>query len=128
MPKSYESGRESSLLADIKAGTKTIEARLDRGKFAKYKPGDQVWLREDFYENGKEVRSVPRQVLIEIEKIEKYPDFASMLTAVGYKNVNPRTKTLQEAVSQCAQFYTPEQEKQFGVLAIYFEVIKVNPE
>lgn len=83
----YESGRESSLLADIKTGAKTIEARLNRSKFALYQPGDQVWLREDFYENGKEVYSNPRQVLVEIKKIEKY-----------------------------------------GVLAIYFEVLKISSE
>lgn len=49
MPHIYESERETSPLTDIKAGTKTIEARLNRGKFALYKFGDHVWLREDFY-------------------------------------------------------------------------------
>lgn len=95
MVKIYESGRESSLLADIKAGTKTIEARLNRSKFALYKPGDQAWLREDFYENDKVIRSIPRQVLVEVIKIEKYPDFKTMLDMVGFKNVNPRAASLK---------------------------------
>lgn len=33
----YESGRESSLLDDIQAGHKTVECRLNRGKFADYR-------------------------------------------------------------------------------------------
>ena len=122
MPDAYESGRKSSLLADIKAGTKTIEARLNRDKFAEYKPGDRVWLREDFYENGKIVRSIPRQVLVYIQKIEHYADFKTMLTNVGFQRVVPRATSLRDALAECLSFYTPEQEKQYGCLAIYFKV------
>ena len=46
--KTWESGRESGLLDEIIAGRKTIEGRLNRGKFAEYQPGDQVWLRRDY--------------------------------------------------------------------------------
>jgi ASC-1-like (ASCH) protein len=127
MPKIYESGRESSLLADIKAGTKTIEARLNRSKFALYKPGDHVWLREDFYKDSKHVRSVPRQVLVRVKKVEQYDDFKTMLETVGFKNVVPRAASLQGALDKCSKFYTTEQEKQYGVLAIYFEVLKISP-
>ena len=122
MPKTYESGRESGLLADIKAGAKTIEARLNRSKFAKYKPGDRVWLREDVYENGEIMRSIPRQVLVSIQKIEHYVDFKTMLTRVGFQRVIPRAVSLQDATQECLEFYTSEQEKQYGCLAIYFKV------
>ncbi len=122
----YESGRESSLLADIKAGTKTIEARLNRSKFALYKPGDTVWLREDFYGHDKEIRSIPRQVLVKVTKIEKYADFKAMLQSVGFKNVTPRAASLREAINECSGFYSTAQEKKCGVLAIYFGVLKIS--
>lgn len=128
MPKTYESGRESSLLADIKAGSKTIEARLKRSKFAMYQPGDLVWLREDVYKDGKEIQSIPHQVLVMLKKIETYPDFKTMLTKVGYKNVIPRAASLHTAVNECYKFYKSSDEKQYGVLAIYFEVIKISSE
>lgn len=49
----WYSGRESGLLDDIIAGRKTIEGRLNKGKFAKYKAGDMVSLRRDIRgENG----------------------------------------------------------------------------
>lgn len=124
--KIYDSGRESNLLTDIKAGRKTIEVRLNRGKFALYKPGDQVWLREDFYKDRYVVESKPRQVLVGIEKIEKYPNFRKLMESVGYEKVVPRARSIDEAMVEPYKFYSKEDETEFGILAIYFKVLKLN--
>jgi ASC-1-like (ASCH) protein len=84
-----------------------------------------VWLREDVYENGVVIRSTPRQVLVSIKKIETYPDFKTMLEKTGFKNTIPKAKTLQEAIDECCRFYKSGQERQCGVLAIYFEAVKL---
>ena len=46
--KMWKSGRESELLDDIIAGRKTIEGRLNRGKFAEYAVGDRISLGRDY--------------------------------------------------------------------------------
>lgn len=119
----FESGREATLLADIKAGTKTIECRLNRGKFAEYQPGDQVYLREDRYENGQVVSSRPKQALVEIVKVELYPSFREMLLSVDYKNVVPRAESLETALAECYKYYSAVDEQAYGVLAIYFRLL-----
>lgn len=120
----YEAGREASLLADMKAGTKTIECRLDRGKFHDYRPGDRAWIREDTYEGNEIVSSRARRLLVEVTKIERFSTFREMFEAVGYQKVVPRAKSLGEALRQPSQFYSPEEEKEFGTLAIHFRVIE----
>lgn len=121
--KTYEAGRESSILQDILAGRKTIECRLDKGKFAKYQPGDQVWLREDVYKNGEIIKSIPKQALVEIVKTETYPNFTTMFETIGYDKAIPRAQNAHEALNVCYQFYTPEQEKKLGVVAVYFKLL-----
>lgn len=120
----YESGRESSLLQKIKDKSKTIECRLNRDKFTKYQAGDRVWLREDTYLSGEIVNSRPKQLLIEIEKIENYPTFQDMFEAIDYSKAIPTAKSTNEAVAARRQFYSSAEEQDCGVLAIYFHVIK----
>jgi ASC-1-like (ASCH) protein len=46
-----------------------------------------------------------------------------MFETIGLEKAIPRAKSIDDAVVVCHQFYTPEQEKEFGVLAIYFKVL-----
>ncbi len=46
-----------------------------------------------------------------------------MLKKVGYKKAIPRAKTFKEALSVYKGFYSLKEEKQFGVLAIYIDLI-----
>lgn len=119
----YESGRESSLLQDMKAGTKTIECRLARSKFVHYRPGDQVSIREDVWQGDQLVEFRHHQLLVEIVKVEKYPDFKTMFEKVGFKNVIPRAATIEDALKETRRFYTEKDEKKYGVLAIYFKLV-----
>ncbi len=123
--KTWEAGRESSLLEDINRGTKTIEGRLYRGKFAKYRAGDRISLRSDVYDHtGKLVKEIPDQALVEIVKLEKFNTFKEMLTAVGYLNVIPRAASLEAALDEYKKFYTPQDERKYGVVAVHIKVIK----
>lgn len=124
--KIYESGRESKLLDDIKAGRKTIEVRLNRDKFAEYKSGDRVWLREDFYQEGQIIKSKPKQVLVEITRVKKYKSFRDLMEGSGFRNVIPAAKMIDEAVYDTYRFYSSADENKYGVLAIYFKVLKLN--
>lgn len=118
----YESGRESSYIDDIAAGLKTYEGRLNRGKFADYKPGDFVWLRRDKCVDGKLVDGEPKQLLVSIISIAKYPTFREMLAEIGFEKVIPRARDLDAAVAEYSRIYSPEDEASNGVLAIEIKV------
>lgn len=120
----HEAGRESSLLEDIVAGRKTVEGRLAKGKFLNFKPGDLVKLRKDVYENGELVASYEDQARSRITKVEKYPSFREMLETVGYEKAIPRAASLEEALRDYRKFYSEDDEAEFGVLAIHFELVK----
>lgn len=124
----WESGRESSLLDDIIAGRKTIEGRLDRGKFAEYKPGDRVWLRRDYRdENGELQNGEPHQAFVEVIAIRKYASSLDMVTAEGYERVMPRAASAEEAAAGYDRYYSREEQDKFGVLAIEFKLIEPTP-
>lgn len=115
----WESGRESKLLDDIIAGRKTIEGRLNKGKFAQYQPGDLVWLRRDYRDaDGVLHDGEPRAALIEVKDIRQYKTFLGMVTAEGFKNVIPHAETAEEAANEYERYYPAEKQAQYGVLAI----------
>ena len=122
----WVSGRESSLLDDMISGRKTIEGRLDRGKFSDYKPGDIVRPRRD-------VRG-PDGVLrdgeidgseFEITAVRKYKNFLEMIQAEGWQNVIPNAGSDKVAAETYNRYYSIEDQKKFGVLAV--EVKLVSP-
>ncbi len=78
----WESGRESALLDEIIAGRKTVEGRLNRGKFAEYRPGDIVKLRRDYRDEAGALQDgEPDAVRVEVLAIRQYHDFFSMIEA-----------------------------------------------
>lgn len=123
----YEAGREASILEDIQRGAKTIECRLNRGKFAEFRPGDRIYLRRDTYDGGRLVKSEPRIALSEVTKVKQFPSFRLMFETIDFQQAVPGAKTVEEAVAVCRQFYTPDEEAKYGTLAIYFKVIDAGP-
>lgn len=120
----WESGVESRILDDIIAGRKTIEGRLNRGKFAEYKPGDQVWLRRDYRDEKGVLRDgEPRQVLVEVTAIRHYETSLAMVTAEGFKNVIPYAGAPEEAAAEYDTYYSAEDQAKYGVLAIEFTLL-----
>lgn len=120
----WESGRESGLLDDIIAGRKTIEGRLNRSKFAKYTPGDQVWLRRDYRdENGELQDGGLRQVLVEVVAVRRYDTFLAMARAERYECLIPYVETAEEAAREYDAYYSAEDQAKYGVLAIEFRLV-----
>jgi ASC-1-like (ASCH) protein len=91
-------------------GKKIIEGRLNKGKFALVEIGDIIKTNNEtfFKVIGKKL----------------YPTFKDMIISEGIENVTPDKKSINEAVSVYRQFYTPEQEKEFGIIAI--KIKKIN--
>ena len=115
----WTSGRESKLLDDIIAGRKTIEGRLNKGKFAQYQVGDYVSLRRDYRdENGVLHDGEPCAALVEIVAIRSYETFIDMVNAEGYAKVIPHATSAQEAADEYNKYYSAEDQAKYGVLAI----------
>lgn len=120
----WGSGRATEHIQDILAGTKTIEGRLNKGKFAKYQPGDAVNLREDVYDSsGEVVKHIPNRLKVEVQKVEVFDSFEELFKSIDYRKLLPRAASRQDALATYEHFYSKTEQAQHGVLAIYIQVI-----
>jgi ASC-1-like (ASCH) protein len=120
----WQSGRESHLIDDIIAGRKTVEGRLNRDKFAKYKVGDIVSLRRDYRdEKGVLHDGQPNAVRVEVVAIRHYTTFFDMVTSEGFHRVIPYAKSAQEAAAEYDKYYSAADQTTYGVLAIEFKCL-----
>ncbi len=120
----WESGRESGLLDAIIDGRKTIEGRLNTGKFADYKVGDTVSLRRDIRSNDGILHDgEPNAARVKIVAIRNYKSFLDMTTAEGFKRVIPEANTALEAANEYNKYYPLADQEKYGVLAIQISYI-----
>ncbi len=120
----WESGRESALLDEIIAGRKTIEGRLNRGKFAEYKPGDIVKLRRDIRQpDGTLHDGEPDAARVRIVVVRHYESFLDMTKAEGFQKVIPFASSAQAAADEYNKYYSAEDQAKYGVLAVEIVVI-----
>ncbi len=120
----WESGRESALLDEIIAGRKTIEGRLNRGKFADYKPGDVVKLRRDIrLPDGTLQDGEPDAASVEVVAVRRYTNFLDMVTAEGFQKVIPSAGSAQEAADEYNKYYSAEDQARYGVLAVEIKAL-----
>lgn len=115
----WESGRESGLLDEIRAGRKTIEGRLAKGKFAEYRLDDVVKLRRDIRGKDGVLRDGDSDTLrVKIVGIRRYDTFLEMVQTEGYEKVIPAAQSAEEAAAEYDKYYSIEDQAQHGVLAI----------
>ena len=93
----------------VKNGQKTIEGRLKKGEYANLKAEDHIVVSNDAETDSVEVV---------VKDIRLYPTFELMLNSENLKQVLPDIETIDQAIQVYRQFYTPEQEAEFGVIAI----------
>ena len=97
----------------IAMGFKTCEGRLCKGDFSRLKIGDKIQWTNDSLGFDRKVETTVLD-LIEYDNFAKYlqaETIASTLPAYGMN-------TYKQAISVYRMFYTAEQEKEHGVLAI----------
>ena len=91
----------------IKEGKKTVEGRLNKGLFSKLEIGDEiVWICKKLKHK------------IKVIKIKQYKSFSEMIKQEQLENVLPGIKNDAEGVKVYRRFYTEEDEKNYGVVAI----------
>lgn len=123
-PATWQSGRESHLLDAIIAGHKTVEGRLNRGKFAKYRVGDTISLRRDWRDTeGVLHDGEPNVARVKIVGIRHYPTFLAMVQAEGWQRVIPSAESDEAAAAEYTHYYSPREQAAYGVLAIEVRVV-----
>ena len=117
-----EIGIESTLVEEIRNGDKTIETRLGKPRFLRIQEGDIVSIREDFWFEGKILECLNNALQIKITQILYFETFKEMLAAVDFQAVIPTAQTEEDALKKIKQFYSDEDEREFGVVAFTFEL------
>lgn len=116
----HELGIESSLLKYIETGKKTIEASLGKPLVLKVRVGDNINLREDVWENGRITDSIPNKTVVTVTQLLYFESFEEVFSMVDYRKVVPMAESRREALSLYRNFYSKEDEEEYGVVAITF--------
>ncbi len=99
----------------ISLGLKTVEGRKNKGRFKEMKVGDIIeWTNEDF---------APRSVLTRVTGKAQYATFAEYLETEGLDKCLPGMPDLSRGLSVYFKYFTKEDEKEFGVVAIRLELV-----
>lgn len=100
----------------ISLGLKIVEGRRNKGRFHDMKVGDIVeWTNDDF---------LPRSVFTKITGKKYYKTFKEYLEKEGLQNCLPGMPDIEHGLSVYFKYYTKEDEKKYGVVAIHFELLK----
>jgi len=97
----------------IKVGKKTVEVRLNDEKRRKIKVGDSI-----------EFLKVPQQdeiLKVHVIDLRKYDTFEAMYNDISFKDFDCEGWTMKELIDGTYEIYSPEQEKEWGTLAIMIE-------
>ena len=118
-----EIGIETSVLIDIRSGRKSIEGRLGKPKFLKVKEGDVLRLREDVWKGGEIIESLLTDVYIKITQVLYFESISEMLETLDYKAVLPSALNVEDGIEMYREFYSVEDEIEYGVVAMLFELV-----
>ncbi|WP_438319140.1 ASCH domain-containing protein [Sporosarcina sp. FA9] len=97
----------------IKVGKKTVEVRLNDEKRREIKVGDSI-----------EFLKVPQQdeiLKVQVIDLRKYDTFEAMYNDISFKDFDCEGWTMKELIAGTYEIYSPEQEKEWGTLAIMIE-------
>ena len=120
----HEVGIETSLVEAIRSGLKTVEGRLGKPRFLQIKEGDILNVREDIWKDGVVIGSHDDALKLKVTQVLYFESFEEMFKAVDYEAAVPNSKNIEDAISKYSEFYSAEDEEAYGVVAIFFEIIR----
>ena len=100
----------------VASGNKNVEVRVNDEKRRQLKVGDTLI----FLKRPDDIETITAK----ITNLVYFDTFLSVLDHYEMKNIYLETTTPEEYISLLKQFYTDEDESQYGVVAIEFEIIK----
>ncbi|MEM3364491.1 MAG: ASCH domain-containing protein [Candidatus Micrarchaeia archaeon] len=99
----------------VNAGQKIVEVRLFDEKRKKLALGDTIVFRS-LDGNG--------VVRVRVRGLLRFDSFRDLFVFVPKEYLHHANLTVEEQVQRMRRYYSEEEEKKFGILAIYFEVIR----
>lgn len=108
----YHNHRAEPYFTFLKNGRKTIEGRVRKGWYCNVQPGDEIVVF-----NEEETDSL----VVVVKRVARYKSIKEMLTREPMEKLLPDIKTVDQGIEVYRGFYTPEQEQQFGMVAIEVE-------
>ncbi|MHA1283652.1 MAG: ASCH domain-containing protein [Promethearchaeota archaeon] len=99
----------------IKSGKKTVEVRLFDEKRRKIEIGHEILFKEL---NG------DGEVKAKVKCLMKFSGFRDLFSFIPKEYFAHESLTLEEQIERIRKYYDGEKEKKYGILAIWFEVLK----
>lgn len=106
---------ESSIFELVKNKVKDIEIRINDEKRKKIKFGDIITIIN---------RETKEILLVEVISLEYFDNFKDCINNYDIKRLYNKDITKKEFEKILYNFYTKEEEKEYGVVAIIFKLIK----
>ncbi|MEK4082108.1 ASCH domain-containing protein [Solibacillus sp. FSL K6-1126] len=109
----HKMGLYGEYFDSIRKGKKKVEVRLNDEKRRKIKVGDFI-----------EFIKIPEQdetIIIKVTDLKIYDTFQAMYEDIPFQDIDCEGWTMQEMIDGTYEIYTPEQEKEWGTLAITIE-------
>lgn len=106
----HKMGLFGEYFQSIIEGKKKVEVRLNDESRRVINVGDTI-----------EFIKVPEQdqsIIVQVTEIRKYSTFKEMYADIPFGDFDCEGWTMQEMINGTYEIYTPEQEKQWGALAI----------
>lgn len=105
----YHNHRAEPYFTFVKSGEKTVEGRINKGYYQLLKPNDHIIIYN-------EVESDSIEVIVKAVRL--YKSIKEMLETEPLEKLLPDAKNIEEGERIYKKFYTSEQEREFGVIAI----------
>lgn len=106
----HQMGLYGEYFESIKNGKKKVEVRLNDPKRRVMKVGDLI-----------EFIKVPHQnetLTVQVTELRSYETFKEMYQNISFQDFDCDGWTMEEMIAGTYEIYTPEQEKEWGTLAI----------
>lgn len=112
----YHNHRAEPYFTFLKNGQKTIEGRIKKGWYRFVRPGDHIIVYNEEENDSIEVL---------VKDVRTYSSIQEMLEQEPIKKLLPDVETIKEGIEVYKRFYTEEQQREFGVVAIEVEIIRL---
>ena len=99
----------------IKEGRKVVEIRLYDEKRKRIKEGDVIVFKKL---NGDE------EIKVKVKALLRFKNFRDLFLFVPKNYLAHESLSLDEQIKRIRKYYSKDKEEKYGVLAIWFEVIK----
>lgn len=110
----YEMKLNDKAFINIKNGIKKFELRLFDDKRKNINLGDTIIFHN--------LNNLENTISVKVTALLRYPSFADFFKDIDYRLCGT-ANSLEEKLERVHTFYTVEQEKEYGILAIKIELI-----